>query len=299
MLWMTGLLGLAWAGAADCRACCNEAGLTSCEPALRVVGEGSLVVGTSESWSIHGAWVLECDGTASWDEAASLAFDHAPTVGEVSTADAPPAFLKCFVQSCHFPEGFCPRAEGAWPALKTCDGGVALTDADLQGDEPQLEEPPAPTRVVLGAQSLPSSGPRMDLSPPTGPIPPCDTPEALAAESVGQVDAGNDHEIAGDDAAASGSYRAALSLDPCNTAAWVALGNLALRHGEAANAARAYDTALLLHPGHYGAATGLGKAREQLGDRSGAAEAYQQALDARPGLPEAIDGLQRLGVSPR
>ena len=91
MLLITGLSTLAFAGAADCRACCNEAGVSPCEPAIRLVGEGSLVVGAAPGWSVNGLWVLECDGTASWDDSASLAFDHAPTVGEVATAGAPSA----------------------------------------------------------------------------------------------------------------------------------------------------------------------------------------------------------------
>ncbi len=297
---MTGLSALAFAGAADCRACCNEAGVSPCEPAIRLVGEGSLVIGTAGSWSVNGLWVVECDGTASWDDSASLAFDHAPNVGEVATDGASAAFLKCFVENCHFPEGFCPRAEGAYPALKTCNDGWALSDADLEAPaEPQLDPPPSPTRVVMGAQTLPRSAPRLELTPPPGPIPPCRTSEQLVAESQLQVDTGNDEEIAGNDAAAAGAYKAALSLDACNTAAWVALGNMTLRHDEPGSAAHAFDAALLLNPNHYGAAAGLGTAREVLGDDSGAAEAYQQALDARPGLPEAIDGLQRLGVAPR
>lgn len=297
---MMGVVALATAGPADCRACCNEAGVTPCEPALRIVGGQSLVIGSAGDWSVNGAWILECDGTASWDDTVTIPFDHPPGEGEVATADAPSAFLKCFVENCHFPDGFCPRSEGGYPALKDCEDSRTITDADLETPaEPKLFEPPAPTRVVLGAQRLPASGERVDVTPPTGPIPPCDTPEALVFESIAQVDTGNDLELDGDPAGAAGAYRAALSLDACNTSAWVALGNLALSRSEHPSAARAYDTALLLNPAHYGAAAGLGKAREALGDSAGAAEAYQQALDHRPGLPEAIDGLQRVGVAPR
>jgi len=262
-----------------------------------VVGEGSLVVGTAGDWAVNGAWVLECDGSASWSETESLAFDHAPTVGEVATIQAPPAFLKCYVQSCAFPEGFCPRAEGAYPALKDCADGRAMTDADLEPPAP-LEEPTRPEPRVVQTLAT-SSGDRVDVTPPPGPIPPCDTPAELVDESIRYVDTGNDQELSGEPAAAAMSYRTALSRDACNTAAWVALGNLAGRQGQHAAAARAFDTALLLNPEHYGAAVGLGTSREALGDREGAAEAYQQALDARPGLPEAVDGLQRLGVSAR
>ncbi len=284
---------------------------------LRVVGEESSAAGMAGDWNVKGLWLLGCDHTAYWDATATGWFDHPPVPGEVATDETSSTALKCFVQNCGFPAGLCPRANGTFPALKTCSDEREMADTDLVPKlaRPQplpvvRDAPPAPTRVVI-AQPEPAPSPTVvrttpspptttiDLSVPAGPIPPCETPPAMQRESANQVNRGNDNEIAGDDEEAAGAYRAALSLDACNVHGWVALGNLANRMGDAGGAARAFDSALLLQPTHYGAAVGLGRAREALGDQHGAAAAYQQALDARPGLPAALDGLERVGVAPR
>lgn len=312
-LWMS----FAQATEADCRACCVDAGVGICSPSLRVVGEESSAAGMAGDWTVRGLWLLGCDGSAYWAGSESAWFDHPPIPGEVATDGQETAQLKCFVESCGFPEGLCPRSNGGFPALKTCEGGREMSDTDLVPEAQKVQPlvvvqdaPPAPTRVVIAAPqptaSAPAPAPRppsppstVDLTVPTGPIPPCTTPPALQRESANQVNRGNDSEIAGDDETAAGAYRAALSMDACNVHAWVALGMLANRLEDPASASKALDTALLLQPGHYGAAVGLGRAREALGDQQGAAQAYQQALDARPGLPAALDGLSRVGAAPR
>ena len=133
---------------------------------------------------------------------------------------------------------------------------------------------------------------------PTIPGPPgasCTTSEPLRGESRRHGDLGDQARVTGDPAGAAAEYRAAITMDNCNPAAWASLGGLVLKAGHPGAAVDAFRVVNRLQPNHYGAWASLGAAYEALGQRDLARDAYQRALTLKPGLQDAASGLARLG----
>jgi Flp pilus assembly protein TadD len=133
---------------------------------------------------------------------------------------------------------------------------------------------------------------------PTVPSPPgatCTTSEPLRGESRRHADLGDQAGMTGDPAGAAAEYRAAITMDNCNPAAWASLGGLVLKAGHPGSAVDAFRVVNRLQPQHYGAWASLGAAYEALGQRDLARDAYQRALSLKPGLPDAVTGLARVG----
>lgn len=135
-----GLFGApAWAGEAECQACCRAAGLASCGAELRVYDDGARITRDPGGWALTGLWVVSCDGTAHFDPDAVVYLDHAPRREEIAMPEVDPAEITCFAQSCQLPADLCvstPDAAGN-RFLNTCSSGYEPGPGALQ-------RPPAP-----------------------------------------------------------------------------------------------------------------------------------------------------------
>ncbi|MCB9764281.1 MAG: tetratricopeptide repeat protein [Alphaproteobacteria bacterium] len=153
LLLLGALMGTAQADEFSCRQCCTASGLDSCEPALRVVGEDSLVVARVQGdFEVVGLWVAQCDGTAFFEIDETARFDHSPTTGEV--APASPQLLRCFLETCSLPGGTCPQAVGRYPVLRRCSDGAPISDQDLsrKGQKPPSGQ--GTTTVMINGRAV-------------------------------------------------------------------------------------------------------------------------------------------------
>jgi hypothetical protein len=159
-----------------------------------------------------------------------------------------------------------------------------------EGPPPAVAPPPKPVAVVSEAQGV------VFEIPTPAPEGRCANSDALRAESHRRVDIGNEAFISGRLQKAVDEYRAALSIDRCDAAAWAALGEAALKQGRPDLAVRALRETLRHNPRNYHAAATLGLAYEKIGQKGLAQEAYRQALAIKPGLPAAVEGLARVAA---
>lgn len=107
-------------------------------------------------------------------------------------------------------------------------------------------------------------------------------PVTRDAEASRLILDGNALEDAGDFAAASGCYDAAVALAPDNARTHLNRGNVLLATGDLAGAHAAYTSALARDPGYSAAHFNLGNACLRAGSTAAAADAYRNALAWNP-----------------
>lgn len=318
---LTVWLPLAWAGAPEQTACCAASGVDGCGGRLRLYGEDTRLSRDAGGWLLDGAWLVTCDGIASFADDEQVYLDHAPQPGEIVMPEVASAEVSCFASACSLPQGLCVSDADAYGrrSVRLCANGMPPTPADLR-------RPPVAatvTRVVIGGKLLYAGpvAPPVAAPPPPEPapavavgnlsvndpiaalvagLPPDPTPTCKAASDAARVESrqlvlnADDLRISGDNAGALARFRAALSVDRCNAYGWLGLGQAALSLSRPDLGVRALSNATLLLPRHYGAWTELGKAYEALGDRPQAQNAYARALGLNPEYPDAVAGARRV-----
>jgi hypothetical protein len=288
---------------ADCRRCCSEVGLGSCAPSLQLVGEQTMLIESGGTWRAEGMWILGCDGSAYFDEAASGFFEIEPVQAEVNTDGASKEFLKCFVQQCGFPPDVCPRSEAGRPVLRRCADGGVLTDHDLDPARPRPQPQafesaaPTPSRPAVAQVTAPEPTPVFEPEPepvyePTPAAEPTPPPPTVVVREVQELGSGG----AAQPLPSSSTQKPAhislppAPIPPCKTGAGEAKasrdqvdqGNEAEIRGDLAAAAGSYRAALTLDACNVHAWVAIGQLALRQQDPAQAIKALDSALLLRP-----------------
>lgn len=305
LLWLAGVL--AWAGPA-LDACCRAAGAATCPDTVEAMGPGSQPMGAR----LRGVWVVPCDGPQRFDAQREVPTTGPNAEGTVFTPLVPAA-AQCFDATCRLPRGLClrivegryrlvdcasdvPASATTWSAPAGEPGRVAVVAGRVlrrsPGPLPEADAPPtdAPKRPLGATAAGLAVDPRVPAPPPT----PCIPDPTLRKPSIDQVDLGNEAMVAGDWARATDTYRAAITIDPCNGFAWSSLADALVQTGHAHEALQAAEPATRLLPRSAHPWTILGRAAQATGDREAAIRAYEQALAVQPGHPAAASALSGL-----
>lgn len=139
----------ALAGGAQCKQCCNDAGLYSCPTWLRIYGPGSQAKADIGGVRITGLWRLDCETGARFEEAGTVVVASRPSDGDVLLVGSPILTVECFRDWCSLPAGACLQSRpGGGMALLRCTDGLPLTATQLVTEgaaAPAVYAPPQPT----------------------------------------------------------------------------------------------------------------------------------------------------------
>lgn len=275
MLTLFLFASLATAGGPECVDCCKDAGLVSCPTRTRAHGPGSHISKEAGAWRVSGLWWLDCDGSATYDDGATVALAQRPMAGQILRLATPGSAIACFARHCTLPRGACLRAAANTGefVLVRCEDNQMLTDADMRTQG----QPPA----VVAA---PPTG--LDLTLPS-PATQCAAGPALIQAAQAQVNSADSKLRTGQLAEAANTYRAALTIDPCSAGGWAGLGNVALMSGDNNTAIIALEAATGLKTQDAEAWVLLGRAQAAGGAKQDAIRAFEQALEISPDHPSA------------
>ena len=285
MLTLLLLAGLASAGGSDCVDCCKQAGLVGCPTQIRAHGPDSHLSKEGGAWRVSGLWLLDCDTGATYQDGATAVVAQRPMAGQVIRMATPTSALNCFAQHCALPAGSCMRAAGntGEVVLVRCSDNGMLTESEMTTSAPPPEPAPAPAPPQPAAPA-PTA---LDLT-----LPP---PATRCADTAGLMDAAQAQASQGDTrlsqgarAEAANTYRAALTIDPCNAGGWTGLGHVALLAGDHRTAVTALEAATGLKPKVTKGWFLLGKAHVATGEKDDARDAFDRALELSPDHAEAI-----------
>lgn len=322
---MIGLIALAFATDQACTSCCTAAGVDGCVPELMAVGEGSQIMALGGgAWQVEGAWVVTCNGQATFDADRIVRVSHPPQDAELIAPWLNPLQIHCFRQACTFPGNLCVSAADAQGNyfLQDCRTGVPANTDDLR----MAPRPTALADTVVVIDGKPLVATMTTGNPPTSagtnsstnnstsaapagnadlaaaltqPLPrdatdPCQPPaDSIRAQARGLVEQGDERRLKKDYVMALNQYKAAITMDSCNPYAWAGIGEIAAMASRPDIAIRALRNTTRLMPAHYGAWTQLGQQYEAIGQDELALAAFRAALAVRPEHPPAVEGYRR------